>query len=65
MFSPLVLNIIYARRYVMLSCLVLSVLLGPNNSYAAQIDLTSANILEINNAFDTGMLNSEKLVQLY
>jgi amidase len=49
----------------MLSCLVLSVLLGPNNSYAAQIDLTSANILEINNAFDTGMLNSEKLVQLY
>ena len=65
MFSPLVLNIIYARRYVMLCCLVLSVLLGPNNSYAAQIDLTSANILEINNAFDTGMLNSEKLVQLY
>ena len=65
MFKSLVLNIVYFRRYSILGGLLLSLWFISNNSYAVQIDLASANITEINAAFDAGTLNSEKLVQLY
>jgi amidase len=61
MFMSLVLNVVDARRYVILGSLLFTL----NNAYAAQVDLTSANITEINAAFDAGTLNSEKLVELY
>jgi amidase len=61
MFKSLVLNVFHARTYVILGGLLFAL----NHSYAAQVDLTSANITEINAAIDSGTLNSEKLVELY
>lgn len=58
-------NVGHARRVGCLGGLLLSLLFTFNDSYAAQIELTSANIAEVNAAFDAGTLNSEKLVQLY
>lgn len=65
MFTSLILITVNVRRYAFLGGLMLSLLFTLNNSYAVEINLTSANITEINAAFDARTLNSEKLVQLY
>jgi amidase len=61
MFKSIVLKVIHTIRYVILCGLLLNL----NSSSAAQVELGSANITEINAAFDAGTLNSEKLVELY
>ena len=55
------LNVIHARRFAILFVLLLPL----KHAYAAQIDLASASINDINTAFEAGTLNSEKLVQMY
>jgi len=61
MLTSFVLSVVDARKYVIVAGLLFTL----NNAHAAQADLTSANITEINAALDAGTLNSEKLVELY
>ena len=65
MFKSLISNVFDARKFGILGCLLLSLLFIFSDSFAAEVELSSAIITELNAAFDAGTLNSEKLVQLY
>lgn len=55
----------FASRFASGIALSLALSVAPSLSQAATFDLQSATIEDINRAFDSGALTSEKLVQLY
>ena len=65
MCKTFVYSVAHARTFCSLAGLLLGLCLPLNNSYAAEVELASATITEINAAFDAGALSSESLVQLY
>jgi amidase len=65
MVNPFAFSVCRAQKYGTLGGFLFSLLFSTHGLFAAEVELASATITEINAAFDAGGLNSEKLVQLY